>query len=362
MDILLSAFGDPNNPKVWSKTPFAMKEVLEKENRVKTLDISQFRSFWFKVIHKILWHIGIAEAYLTRVPLLYPIYATKIEKAISKSNCDVVIFAAEDCLRNKFNGKIRCYQYQDSHSRAIYRYNDSISFIRKWTLPLYERNDKKSLSRMSLIFTFSDWVRDCLINDYHLSPDKIKKVGFGVNLEPLMEEKDYSQNRLLIVLRKGAEKRKGLLLLLDAFKIVKQKVPDATLDVVGTEGEMIPGVTYYYNKSREVTVDLFKKCTLYTMPALYEPNGIAYLEGLANKAPIVGLNRFAVPEFSGNGKWGFIVDEATPEAVAHTIIDALSDKERLKKMGELGQDFVIKHYTWEKAVNKMLNYIKEDLT
>ena len=80
------------------------------------------------------------------------------------------------------------------------------------------------------------------------------------------------------------------------------------------------------------------------MPALAEPNGTTYVEALANKAPIVGLNKFSAPEFSGYGKYGFMASEATPQSVADVIIEALSDKERLKRrMGEEVQQFVMKN-------------------
>lgn len=97
------------------------------------------------------------------------------------------------------------------------------------------------------------------------------------------------------------------------------------------------------------------------MPALREPNGITYLEGLANKAPIVGLNRFAFPEFSGNGEWGFICNNDDPQELADTIIKALSDKETLKIMGEKGQKFVIENYNWDKVVNNMIDIMKKEL-
>lgn len=107
--------------------------------------------------------------------------------------------------------------------------------------------------------------------------------------------------------------------------------------------------------AKENTVELFKRCTLYTMPALAEPNGTTYVEALANKAPIVGLNKFSAPEFSGYGKYGFMASEATPQSVADVIIEALSDKERLKRMGEEGQQFVMKTFTWEVVCQKMLD-------
>ena len=70
----------------------------------------------------------------------------------------------------------------------------------------------------------------------------------------------YSKDLLLIVLRKGTERLKGLNLLLEAFPIVRKSCPTAELAVVGTTGPEIEGVQYYYNQPRETTVELFKKC------------------------------------------------------------------------------------------------------
>ena len=161
---------------------------------------------------------------------------------------------------------------------------------------------------------------------------------------------------LLIVLRKGTEKYKGLLLLLEAFKVLKKKRPNAKLAVVGTQLEETPeGVTWYFDQPRSVTVELFRKATLYVMPALSEPNGITYLEALANKTPIVGLNRFAFPEFSGDGKWGFMVENEDHEELAAVLERALDDKILLKEMGETGQKFVMNRYKWDLVADKMID-------
>ena len=183
-------------------------------------------------------------------------------------------------------------------------------------------------------------------------------VGFGVNLTFHKEQKDYSRNLLLIVLRKGLEEPKGLNILLPAFRIARKTIKDLELAVVGTDGPEEEGVTYYYNQPRSTTVQLFKECVLYTMPAINEPNGITYLEALANKAPILGLERFSVPEFSGYGKFGFYTASEAPQSLSNLIIEALSDKKRLKAMGEAGQQFIEERYTWGKVIDKMVEAMK----
>jgi glycosyltransferase involved in cell wall biosynthesis len=141
--------------------------------------------------------------------------------------------------------------------------------------------------------------------------------------------------------------------------MARQQVKNLELAVVGTDGTDELGVTYYYNQPRTTTEQLFKECVLYAMPALNEPNGITYLEALANRSPILGLERFSVPEFSGYGQYGFYTPEATPEAVAAKIIEALSNKDRLKAMGNVGQQFVEERYTWDKVIDKMVDVIKD---
>ena len=226
----------------------------------------------------------------------------------------------------------------------------------------YKYHAKRDIAASSILLTQNEWSGRRLQEFSGLSIEKIHNIRFGVNLNLLQEQKNYAKRKILIVLRKGAERTKGLPLLLQAFKKVKQRFEDAKLAVVGTDyGQGQEGVTCYYNQSREVTVRLFKESTLYVMPAKREPNGITYLEALANKTPIVGLNRFAFPEFCGKGKYGFISLSEDAEELADIICYAFSDMSRLKTMGEEGQKFVKETYAWEKIIESILEVVKENI-
>ena len=88
---------------------------------------------------------------------------------------------------------------------------------------------------------------------------------------------------------------------------------------------------------------------------------MVYPEALSCKTPILGLNRLAFPEFAGNGKYGFIVDEPCPELIADTILEAMNEPARLEKMGTDGQKFAIERYNWDNVANKMLTIIEKYL-
>lgn len=363
MKIILITTGQATNPKIWSGTPFTIYSYLIKkgfdvENITLDANISKFE----KIINKITKRIGFIQS--SRNTFFFKRQSSILKEQINKYNNLPCLFISDHCIEKPIKN-IKCYVYVDAVIRPIMLYkpmNIIKKIFFKCSLPIYERNDKLSLSCTSKVFTQNEWSRDYLIKNYHLNSNNVINVGFGVNLQLFKEEKDYTKNLLLIVLRKGKqiEYVKGLPLLLKAFRIVRKTIHDIQLAIVGTTGEKEEGVTYYYNTPRTKTIELFKECVLYTMPATSEPNGITYLEALANKAPILGLNRYAFPEFTENGKYGFICPEATAQSVAETIIKALSNKEKLKEMGLAGQQYVAQKYTWQKVIDTMIEIVERE--
>jgi glycosyltransferase involved in cell wall biosynthesis len=223
----------------------------------------------------------------------------------------------------------------------------------------YRDVTRRYLDSMNAVFAMNEWVRTSYIEDYGFPAERVFNVGFGVNVTPFAGEKNYDDNLLLIILRRATASVKGLDLLLEALPMVRRELPGTRLAVVGTSlPNPMDGVEFYEGYPREKTVELLRKATLYTMPALSEPNGIAYLEALAHKTPILGLDRYAFPEFSGYGRYGFAVRTASAEAVAAQIVAALGDRKLLREMGEEGQRFVLERYTWKRTVDAMADVMQ----
>lgn len=284
--------------------------------------------------------------------------AKLFRKNLCPLDADIYLFMGEHCMDSAITGRARNYTIIDRAIPLMYEYDEIHKAGINQYIKRYKKNDLISLRQMNAIFTMNEWTRDFLIKQYGLDKDKIINIGFGINVKEFQGFKDYNNKKILIVLRKGTELIKGLDLLLDAFVIARKKIPDLSLHVVGTEYRGEDGVTYYYNQPRSVTERLFQECALYAMPARLEPNGITYLEALANKTPILGLKRFAFPEFCGYGKFGFMVDQPDISLIADQLISAFSNPQLLAKMGECGQKN-IRTYNWDNVVNKLLNVIGE---
>lgn len=358
MKIALFAWGPEDDPKVWSGTPLTLKKLFQ-ERGIDTqhIDMSTMLSKRHYRLRTQMKKFGFDG--MEKLPVIFQHVGQGVAKAdATLEDGTSLLFVSSNAINKPLKPTHRAYIYVDAVVRPRLEFTPKPSFpkslFREYGIRKYEEYDKLSFSFTTKIFTQNEWSRKYIVEKYGLPAEKVINVGFGVNLTSYKEEKDYSRNLLLIVLRKGLEEPKGLNLLLPAFRIARQTVNDLELAVVGTDGPDEAGVTYYYNQPRSTTVQLFKECVLYTMPALNEPNGITYLEALANKAPILGLERFSVPEFAGYGQYGFYTPEATPEAVAAQIVKALSDKDRLKAMGEAGQKFVEERYTWNRVLDTMI--------
>lgn len=364
-EIILCGIEDCDNALSWSGTHFNLYQQFKSRNRLKdtvNYEIEKSEHLteslnWFS--ENFFIRRDTRDFFVTRH------YERKFSKqfnAPENANDQVYLHISEVCVPPELTGKAIFANYTDATIKGLHKhkpYDKDVfpSYMRyiHWKTSLY-------LSRVSLMFTMNEWTRQSLIHDYSYPESRVFNVGFGVNVKPFYGPKAYDNQKLLIVLRRGTEHLKGLVVLFEAFKVVKKDYPLATLHVVGTTYEPLDGVFYYENFPRTKTEELFQECSLYVMPALYEVNGITYLEALASRVPIVGLNRYAFPEFCNYGEFGFIAENPEVADVAAAIKNALADPLRLGQMGTAGQTYAIQKYTWKRTVDLMIEAIDKYTT
>jgi glycosyltransferase involved in cell wall biosynthesis len=221
-----------------------------------------------------------------------------------------------------------------------------------------EVDENEAVAGTDLFFPTAHHVADSLQHHYRVAPDKIRVVGTGRGkIKALSGTKDYSTKHVLMV-AKLRFKDKGGPLLLRAIQIARKTDPEIRLTLVSPDEfrqyvtkDVSDGVTITGTVPWDELQNIFDTATLYAMPAPGEPWGLVYVEALATKTPILGLNRAALPELTNGGKSGFLVDDATPEAIAAALVDAVSDPARLQRMGEIGQQYALANFSWERTAS-----------
>ena len=222
----------------------------------------------------------------------------------------------------------------------------------------FERAERESLSGLAHVFTFGAYVRDNLIAHYGLPADRVTAVGSGMGaIEPYDGPKTYGKPALLFV-AKHLFQAKGGVLLLDAFDLARRRRPDLTLTVVGDERSRgfvggRPGVAFHAHLPWPALQQLFRDATLLVQPMLNDPWGQVYLEAMASRTPVMGLNRNGLPELVDGGRHGFLIDRADPAALAEAIVNAVSDPQRLEHMASTAQRHVLTNYSWNRVAERI---------
>jgi glycosyltransferase involved in cell wall biosynthesis len=226
--------------------------------------------------------------------------------------------------------------------------------------------EKVMADQLDAVFSVSRWVRDDWLTAYELAPSKVVAIGTGLG-NPIMMDgraKDYSNGHLLYVGKHGFD-IKGGQLLVDGFLEALKARPDLKLVLICDANDPAilsylpiikahPSMEFHQSGTPDF-VDLVRGAALYAAPADREPWGLIYLESLMCETPVLGLNRNAMMELTDNGRVGFIVEEASAPAIGQALVEAMSDPDRLQRMGREGREFVEANFTWDRVAETMLD-------
>jgi starch synthase len=206
------------------------------------------------------------------------------------------------------------------------------------------------------VFTFSEFARRSVIDDYGDSPEHVTSIGAGANqwLEHV-GEKDYTRPRALFV---GIDfERKGGPTLLEAWRGVRARLPDAELIIAGphpsAEGRSAPGVEWAGWVDRSALAELYRSASVFVLPSTFDPCPNVFREAMGYGLPCIGTDCCAVPEIVDDGETGRVVPVRDPDALAAALIELLSDPARAATMGRAAHAEVLADGRWSNVVERL---------
>ncbi len=214
----------------------------------------------------------------------------------------------------------------------------------------------------SMNFTMSSNITRSIVEDYFCSPEKVRCVYCGSNIQPETDGQNqterYSGRNILFV---GIDwERKGGPVLADAFRKVLEVLPDATLSIVGCTPDVnIKNCSVYGKVPLEMIKKFYQKASVFCLPSNIEPFGIVFLEAMSFRLPVIGTNIGAMPDFILNGWNGYTVEPGDFGSLARHIADLLNEPSRCMEFGNNGFNLFRERYTWEKTGKEMTASIKQ---
>ena len=236
----------------------------------------------------------------------------------------------------------------------------------------------------------SDYYRDYMAERLHLPRERFRRIPLGIDVShhdgrsPDLLDADSAETRS----GQGEDFRigyfaricpeKGLHVLVEAFRILRKRLPNARLVAGGYLGKRDEawfsklrreakdlGDSFEYIGSppdHESKVAFLKTLDVLSVPTVYrEPKGLFALEAMANGIPVVLPAHGAFPEMVGRSEGGRLFTPGQPEELATTLEELLKNPINRAQLARKGHQRVREFFSAEVMARESLAVFEEYL-
>jgi phosphatidylinositol alpha-mannosyltransferase len=239
--------------------------------------------------------------------------------------------------------------------------------IGKWYLNRWFR---KLDARITVSQVALDYVSKYFPADYKIIPNGVNTQHFH---EKITSFENYNDGKTNIVFVGRLEKRKGFEYLLEAYRLLKPKVPNCRLIQVGPGVQLLKGYKKYIAQYGIPDVSFTGYASYVNLAKYYatadivcfpntgrESQGIVLLEAMATGKPIVASAIGGFLSVFSDGVEGIAVPPKDPAKIAEGILKLIKDKQLRQQMGKQGIQKA-KQYDWTIIASKILDVYKSVL-
>ncbi len=193
------------------------------------------------------------------------------------------------------------------------------------------------------------------------------------NLKPAT----FSEHKKVRFVFAGAiDYRKGLHVLLPAFKKLLDKVPESELVLIGsgTYEKQIQdqisalklSVTQLPWLNQTELIEEFSKADVFVYPSIShagweEQFGYSMAEASLMHLPVIATKSGSIEEVVVDGETGILVEEQNINALEEAMFKLAQDKALREKMGLAGRDYILRHFSNQVLADKFFSFFKEVL-
>lgn len=221
------------------------------------------------------------------------------------------------------------------------------------------------------------------LKDHIVGEEKIAKIYSGIQLDQFCPVKSEEKNKIrnkwnlkqkdhVIGIVSKLWEGKGHGVLIEAFKLLKEKITDAKLVIVG-EGHL------YDELFRMVDTNGLRESVLFTgfqmdvseiiatfdvavLPSFFEGMGRVILEAMAMERPVVASRVGGIPDLIEQDVNGLLVRPGDVKELADALEKLLNDKRLARKMGREGRKRIKEQFSAHVMVQSIEKVYRELLS
>lgn len=199
-----------------------------------------------------------------------------------------------------------------------------------------------------------------LVLGWDVDPSKVVIIHHGVdakNFRPMKVEKPFPKVALFIG---GFGPEKGASTLLEAA----EDLESIHFFIIGPQpsdlgvSRMPKNVHYVGIVKRDRMPHYYNMSDVLVLPSLTEGLPDVILEAFACGKPVIASRVGEIPWIVPS-EFGWLIGPSDAEQLKEAVVDAFSDKKRLRAMGEAAREHVIKNFKWSLYAKQMIKTLSE---
>ncbi len=234
---------------------------------------------------------------------------------------------------------------------------------------LLARLEGRNARRADRVITTSEYCRERIVQHYRVPPERIGIVPEGIDVAAWTAALESAPPRgdarptILCVARQYPRKR--VIDLIEAFAILRRRLPDAQLRIVGDGPEyarlraraqalgIMDAVAFLGGIPDAEVKREYAHCDVFCLPSAQEGFGIVFLEAMVAGKPVVSTTAAAIPEVVRHGETGILVPVGDTGAIAAALHLLLTDDSRRAQYGAAARSRVVE-YDWLRVAEVFL--------
>ena len=242
----------------------------------------------------------------------------------------------------------------------------SYKYIRHRIFRYYE---SQAVRNATGIISNSNMLTEKFVKGYQANRKKIHRLYKAVNTDVETIKRKTLEDKVSILFVKSDFERGGLFDLIEAANLINKQI---AIHIVGPESTSFKRITEA-NKNSNTSLrlhgrleqkqifSLMHKCDIFCTPSKKEALGVANMEALIHKLPVVYTRVGGIPEVMNYGQNGFEAEASNSESLAEAIISCIvNDNERIEKT-ENGYSFVKQYFDKDAMLNNFINICKSTI-
>ena len=271
-----------------------------------------------------------------------------------------------------FGRKVVIHQHNKGMSNCVDRWPF------RWLLPLVYKNTKVILLSWYLYPDIEKVVKkeQILICPNGIPPLAIDNAQLIVDNDSGENSKLSTLNKVRLLFLSNLIPSKGVYVLLDACKVLKEKDLQFVCDFVGGEskeidrtifetavkGRGLEGIVLYqgpkYGEEKEA---YWQNADIFVQPTFEDCFPLTIVEAMQHGKPVVSTDEGAVPDLVKDGENGFVCERKDSLSLAVALEKLIKDSHLRRRMGERGYQRYKEHYTLEAFEQKFVATIHKCL-